>query len=210
MKFILKIGKGNYGAGNTQLTGADVYALDVELHQEIAQLKSTVAGIPKITNATLLNSITAAQVANWNAGDLTDSEEKQIETLLKWRSESFSLNNFYQPASIPAFPWTEGSSIVTFNNYNLTESYLLVNTTVSTRSVNWDSLKNETKIGISFYVDSLEAPLSIYLERTTEIVVSDFVVFKPSDINSRSFFNTHLAPNTNGAYNKELQVYPIK
>ncbi|WP_299106019.1 hypothetical protein [uncultured Tenacibaculum sp.] len=210
MKFILEIGKGVYGKGNTQITGKDLYPLDFDLHQEIAQLKSSIAAIPKITNAALLNSITAEQVTNWNEGDLTSSEEKQIKTLLKWRNESFNVNNFYQPLSIPAFPWTDGSSIVTFNNYNLTECYLLINTTTSTRSVNWDNLKNETKIGVSFYVDALKAPLSIYLERTTEIAVPDFVVFKPSDINSRNFFKTHFAPNTNGAFSKDLQVYPLK
>ena len=204
--FILKLGKGKYGVGGTQIRGTDLAIISQDPTPLIQALIS--AYNKSLPDLSILNSISPESISQWNEKQFTPSEVKKLKTLITWRSVLIPFNSFQDKSSIPAFPWANGSSAAALKNYNngsVSGNYLLVNSSVSSNNINWLYLKESAKISIHYYDDDNETPDAFILERTTEIVLAGYVVFKVMGATSNARFGT-FTPDVDGVFSKNVQV----
>ncbi|WP_272151393.1 hypothetical protein [Tenacibaculum aiptasiae] len=204
--FILKTGKGKYGVGGKQIQGVDI----VNISQDPTALVQALVreSFEELPDLSILRIITPQLIEKWNKGQFTESEVKKLKTFISWRSILISFNNFKDKNSIPPFPWTNGSNIVTLKNYNngsVSGNYLLVSSAVSSNNINWLYLKESNKISIHYYDEENKTPDAFILEKTTEIVLAGYVVYKVIGATPNARFTT-FTPDTDGAYSKNIQV----
>lgn len=205
--YILKIGKGKYGVNGTQIKGTDLAVLSEDNVRLInALIQENNENLPDFS---ILNSITPQSIKKWNEGQFTEAEVKKLKTLISWRNVLLPFKLLLDKTSIPAL---NTSNIVALKNYNdgsVSGNYLLVYKKVSSSNVNWKHLKDSTKIGIHYYDEANQVPDSFVLEKTTEIKVDDYVIYKVTGATSNARFSTFL-PNQEGFHPRNVYVYSLE
>lgn len=201
--FFLKSGKGKYGVGGRQINASDLAIVSEEPIRLIQQLIE--ANNNNLPDLSILNSITPSLIADWNTKQFTASEVKKLKTLIAWRNVFITFNNFKDKTNISG---VAGSNIVTLKNYNngsVSGNYLLVNNTVSSNNINWLYLKESSKISIHYYDETNKIPDAFILEKTTELALTNYTIYKVSGATSNARFGT-FTPNVDGVFSKNIYV----
>ncbi|SNR17721.1 hypothetical protein [Tenacibaculum jejuense] len=145
-----------------------------------------------------------AQTSNFS-----ELEIKKLKTLTK-RFGRLDFNHFKDRDALPTFLWENGSLLVFFTNYNdgtNNGNYLLVKQTGISENVNLLYLRNKEKLQILFYDDTL-FNLSLIMQRTNEIVLNDYIVFKLENTYSAAY--DLFVPDSEGSFYKNILVIPIE
>ncbi|WP_272149141.1 hypothetical protein [Tenacibaculum aiptasiae] len=205
--FILKTGKGKYGIGGKQIQGVDLLNISQDPTALVnALISESFSNLPDLS---ILNSITPESIKKWNEEQFTEAEVKKLKTLISWRNVLLPFKLLLDKTSIPAL---NTSNIVALKNYNdgsVSGNYLLVYKKVSSSNVNWKYLKDSTKIGVHYYDEANQVPDSFVLEKTTEIKVDDYVVYKVTGATSNARFSTFF-PNQEGFHSRNVYVYSLE